>query len=252
MRLSLIPGLVGNLRSHIDQRARSFSAFELGKVFRLNPNGSSEEKTCLAAILHGHREQKGLRVGEVAFSFLSLKGLVEGVLEVFGAEKDAVWTVDDISPFLHHGKAASLKWDGSSIGYLGEVHPNLCEDLSLPTFLTLELDFGKLVQYARGDFKVRDLPRFPSVERDLAIVVENAFPSQEIINWIKGLGQILIEDVQLFDQYQGTPIPEGKKSLAYTISYRSSDRTLTDEEVNTIHHDLTSKMCQKFGATLRE
>lgn len=252
MRLSLIPGLVGNLRSHIDQRAKSFSAFELGKVFHLNPNGSSEEKTCLAAILHGHREQKGLRTGEMAFSFLSLKGLVEGVLEVFGAEKDDVWTADDISPFLHHGKAASLQWDGSRIGSLGEVHPNLCEDLSLPTFLTLELDFGKLVQYARSDFKVRDLPRFPSVERDLAIVVENAFPSRQIINWIKGLGQILIEDVQLFDQYHGTPIPDGKKSLAYTISYRSSDRTLTDEEVNTIHHDLTSKMCQKFGTTLRE
>ncbi|MFQ5540313.1 MAG: phenylalanine--tRNA ligase subunit beta, partial [Candidatus Binatia bacterium] len=246
MRLSLIPGLVANLRSHIDQRARSFSAFELGKVFCLNPGGSSEERTYLAAILHGHRERRGLRTGEMPFSFLSLKGLVEGILEVSGAEHHTLWTSDDISPFLHHGKAAALKWDGFRIGSLGEVHPDLCEDLGLPAFLTFELDFGKLVQYARGDFKVQVLPRYPSVERDLAIVVQEAFPSQKIINWIKGLGHSLIEDVQIFDQYRGSPIPEDKKSLAYTISYRASDRTLTDDEVNAIHHDLTSKMCQEF------
>jgi phenylalanyl-tRNA synthetase beta chain len=252
MRLSLMPGLVANLRSHIDQRVRSFSGFELGKAFCLNPDGSTEENTYLAAILHGQREQRGLRTGEMAFSFLSLKGLVEGILELFGAESQTVWTSDDISPFLHHGKAASLKWDGVKIGSLGEVHPDICEELGLPAFLTLELDFGKLVQYARNEIKVRVLPRFPSVERDLAIVVEEAFPSQQIINWIKELGHSIIEDVQIFDQYSGSPIPEGKKSLAYSISYRASDRTLTDDEVNSIHHDLTTKMCQEFGATLRE
>ncbi len=252
MRLSLMPALVANLRSHIDQRARSYSRFELGKVFCLNPDGSTEENTYLAAILHGQREQRGLRTRETAFSFLSLKGLAEGILEVFGVESRTVWTSDDIPPFLHHGKAASLKWDGLKIGSLGEIHPDICEELGLPAFLTLELDFGKLVQYARNEFKVRVLPRFPSVERDLAIVVEEAFPSQRIINWIKGLGHSIIEDVQIFDQYSGSPIPEGKKSMAYSISYRASNRTLTDEEVNSIHHDLTSKMCQEFGATLRE
>jgi phenylalanyl-tRNA synthetase beta chain len=252
MRLSLMPALVANFRSNIDQRARSYSRFELGKVFCLNPDGSTEENTCLAAILHGQREQRGLRTGELVFSFLSLKGLAEGILEVFGVESRTVWTSDDIPPFLHHGKAASLKWDGLKIGSLGEVHPDICEELSLPAFLTLELDFGKLVQYARNEFKVRVLPRFPSVERDLAIVVEEAFSSQQIINWIKGLGHSIIEDVQIFDQYSGSPIPEGKKSLAYSISYRASDRTLTDEEVSSIHHDLTSRMCQEFGATLRE
>ncbi|MFQ5850856.1 MAG: phenylalanine--tRNA ligase subunit beta [Candidatus Binatia bacterium] len=252
MRLSLIPGLIGCLRSHIGQKVRPFSAFELGKVFCLNPNGSSEEKTNLAALLYGHRERRGLRTRETLFSFLDLKGLVEGIVELTGAEQGAVWTSDDMIPFLHPGKAASLKWEGFRVGYLGEIHPDLCEELSLPPLLVFELDFGEVVQYARLDLTVRALPRFPSVERDLAVVVDEAFPAQQIINWIKGLKHSLIEDVGIFNQYRGSPIPEGKKSLAYTISYRANDRTLTDEEVNTIHQDLTSKMCQVFGAKLRE
>lgn len=109
-----------------------------------------------------------------------------------------------------------------------------------------------MVQYARLDLTVRALPIFPSVERDLAIVVDEKFPAQQVINWIKGFGNLLIEDVRIFDQYRGSPIPKGKKSLGYTVSYRAKDRTLTDEEVNTIHLDLISKMCQVFGATLRE
>jgi phenylalanyl-tRNA synthetase beta chain len=138
------------------------------------------------------------------------------------------------------------------MSYLGEIRPDFSSKLGLPPFLIFELDFESLVQYARLDLTVRALPRFPSVERDLAIVVDEKFPAQQVINWIKGFGNLLIEEVRIFDQYRGSPIPEGKKSLAYTVSYRAKDRTLTDEEVNTIHQGLISKMCQEFGATLRE
>lgn len=252
MRLSLIPGLLENLRLQIDQRATSFSAFELGKVFHLNPEGANEEKSVLAGLLFGSRGQWGLRTREFPFSFLYVKGLLEGVLEATGTEDGAAWTSEDIPPFLHPGKAATLKQNGRKMSYLGEIHPALSAKLGLPSFLIFELDFESLVQYARLDLTVRALPRFPSVERDLAIVVDEKFPAQQVINWIKGFGNILIEDVRIFDQYRGSPILAGKKSLGYTVSYRAKDRTLTDEEVNTIHQDLIPKMCQVFGATLRE
>ncbi len=252
MRLSLIPGLLENLRLQIDQRATIFSAFELSKVFHLTPKGANEEKTVLAGLLFGSRGQRGLRTGDFPFSFLYVKGLLEGVLEATGTEDDAAWTNEDMPPFLHPGKAATLKQNGRKMSYLGEIHPDLSAKLGLPPFLIFELDFESLVQYARLDFTVRALPRFPSVERDLAIIVDEKFPAQQIINWIKGFGNLLIEDVQIFDQYRGSQIPKGKKSLAYTVSYRAKDRTLTDEEVNTNHQGLISKMCQVFGATLRE
>ena len=82
-------------------------------------------------------------------------------------------------------------------------------------------------------------------------MVDEEFPAQRIINWIKDQGHSLIEEVQVFDQYHGSPIPEGKKSLAYTVSYRAEDRTLTDAEVNALHQDLISRIGQVFGAQLR-
>ena len=108
-----------------------------------------------------------------------------------------------------------------------------------------------MLEYAPRQITARSLPRFPSVERDLAIVVDREFPSQQIVGWIKDLGETLIEHVQVFDQYLGPPVPEGKKSLAYKISYRADDRTLTDTEVNAVHQNLVDQISKVFGAQLR-
>ncbi|MEK6602354.1 MAG: phenylalanine--tRNA ligase subunit beta, partial [Candidatus Binatota bacterium] len=154
---------------------------------------------------------------------------------------------------LHPGKASSLEIEDSWIGYLGELHPELCEALKLPSFLIFELDFEKLVQYAPRQLTFCPLPRFPSVERDLAVVLDDEFPAQRIVSWIKEqFKNPLVEDVQVFDQYKGSPVPEGKKSLAYTVSYRAKDRTLTDAEVKDLHRELVSRIGEVFGAQLRE
>jgi phenylalanyl-tRNA synthetase beta chain len=251
MRLSLIPGLAEDLRVNLAQRIKGLGGFALGKVFSLAPNGSPHERRHLAALLYGLRGRTGLRVKEEPFAFLDIKGLVEGILEWVGAGSRSLWSSCATPSFLHPGKAAWLQLDDSALGYLGEAHPDLCEELALPPFLIFELDFDRLVQYPPRDITVRPLPRFPSVERDMAIVVDEAFRAQQIINWIKDLGYSLIEDVEIFDQYRGAPIPEGKKSLAYRFSYRAEDRTLTDAEVNALHQDLMSKIAEVFGAQPR-
>jgi len=252
MRLSLIPGLLENLRTNLAQQANSFWGFDLGKAFYLTPKGVTVERQQLAGLIYGQRRRKGL-VGkeEKAPTFLDVKGMVEGILESLGLERGAVWTNDGIAPFLRPGKAASLQWNDSAVGYLGEIFPDLREELGLPPFLILELDFERLLKYAPRELAVCALPRFPSVERDLAVVVDEEFPAQRIISWIENLSHSLIEEVQVFDQYRGSPIPEGKKSLAYKISYRAEDRTLTDAEVNTLHQDIIAQMTQLFGAQLR-
>ncbi len=252
MRMSLIPGLIGNLRSHIDQKGRDLSCFELGKVFSRHQGGQSAEKRCLAGILYGRRERRGLRSNEAPFSFLDLKGLVESAFESCGVEPAPAWRSKDIATYLHPGKSSTIELAATEVGFLGEIHPGICEELDTPTPLLFELDFGKLVQYARLNLTAHALPRFPAVQRDMAVVVDEGFPAQQIINWIKDQEQLLIEDVRIFDQYRGAPIPEGKKSLTYTLSYRAHDRTLTDEEVNTAHKRITSQMCQVFDASLRE
>ncbi len=166
-------------------------------------------------------------------------------------EGKAAWSNDGLPPYLHPGKGVGIHLEKEFVGWLGEVHPNDSRELAIPPFFLFELDFETMLQYARTDFVVRSIPRFPSVERDLAIVVDEAFPADNIIRWIKNLQHPLIKDVQIFDEYRGPPIPEGKKNLAYSIAYRGEDRTLTDSEVNTVHQDLISEIGRVFDVELR-
>jgi phenylalanyl-tRNA synthetase beta chain len=117
--------------------------------------------------------------------------------------------------------------------------------------LVFELDLEKSLEYAPRKITTRSLPRFPSVGRDLALVVERDFPSQRIVDWINNLREALIEHVEVFDEYRGAPVPQGKKSLAYKISYRAADRTLTDAEINALHQNLVTEIGKVFGAELR-
>jgi phenylalanyl-tRNA synthetase beta chain len=252
MRLSLLPGLIENLKLNLAQKAGGFCAYHLGKVFRLVPDGESEERQCLSGLLYGPRAHHGLRKAEeeTALDFLDCKGLVEGILDLLRFIERATW-VEKAPGVLHPGRAASVQCDGRLLGYHGQIHPDIGDELGLPPFLVFELDFEKLLEYAPRQITARSLPRFPSVERDFAVVVDREFPSQRIVSWIKNLGEVLIKHVQVFDQYIGSSIPEGKKSLAYKVSYRADDRTLTDSEINTLHQNLIEEIGKLFGAQLR-
>jgi phenylalanyl-tRNA synthetase beta chain len=152
---------------------------------------------------------------------------------------------------LHPGRGAQVRRGSELVGYIGEIHPDLAQELDLTSFFLFELDFEKLLEYAPRRITVRALPRFPAVERDVALVVDRDFAAQKVIDWIKDLGEALIEQVDVFDQYLGAPVPEGKKSLAYKISYRAEDRTLTDAEINVLHQRLVERLGETFGAERR-
>jgi phenylalanyl-tRNA synthetase beta chain len=194
--------------------------------------------------------RRGLRLNhETSQGFPELKGLLEGILDLFHI-RSAVWLTDAVD-ILHPGRSAVLRYNDDRLGYLGELHPELSDRLGVPPVLLFELDFEKLLEYAPRQIRAHALPRFPAVERDVAIVVDRDFAAQQIIDWIQNLGETLIEHVEVFDQYLGAPIPEGKKSLAYKVSYRAEDRTLTDGEVNLLHQSLVERLGKTFGAERR-
>jgi phenylalanyl-tRNA synthetase beta chain len=251
LRLSLIPGLIENLRTNLAQKAASFYAYHMGKVFRLAAGSVSEERLYLSGILYGPRERIGLsKDRETAPGFLTCKGIVEGLFDLLRIGDQISWSDHNVGA-LHPGRRALAMLWGQPLAYLGQIHPDLCDELGLPPFLVFELDLEKSLQYAPRKISVRNLPRFPSVVRDFAVVVERDFQSHQIVSWINSQGKALIEHVEVFDEYRGAPIPEDKKSLAYKISYRAEDRTLTDAEVNAVHQDLVSEISKTFGAELR-
>jgi phenylalanyl-tRNA synthetase beta chain len=252
MRLSLLPGLIENLRLNLAQKADSFFAYHLGKTFRLRTDSEIEEKQCLAGLLFGPRAREGLRLSDAPrpVTFLDCKGTIEGILELFHLRESIVWSRGNVA-VLHPGRAAELRQKGGTIGYMGESHPDLNDQFGVPPFMAFELDFEKLLQYSPRQIRASSLPRYPAVERDFALLVGQAVPSQQIISCINELGQNLIKRVEVFDEYRGDSIPDGKKSLAYKISYRADDRTLTDSEVNTVHEQVLEHVGKLLNAQRR-
>ncbi|HEX6174520.1 MAG TPA: phenylalanine--tRNA ligase subunit beta, partial [Candidatus Binatia bacterium] len=215
MRLSLLPGLIENLRLNLAQKADGFFAYHLGKVFRLRTNGEIEEKQCLGGLLYGSRMRKGLRSLDTpgAVTFLDCKGIIEGILDLFHLRESIVWSRGNVA-VLHPGRSAELLRCDKKVGYMGESHPDVNDQFGLSPLMAFELDFGKLLQYSPRQIRASSLPRYPAVERDFAVVVDQTVPSQQIITCINALGQNLIKTVELFDEYRGDSIPPGKKSLA--------------------------------------
>ncbi len=251
MRLSLLPGLLENLRFNLAHKAESFWAYHLGKVFRRAATGQIEERQCISGLLYGPRPRCGLRLGErPPVDFLQCKGVVEEILDLFRL-RDAVAWCGAAMEVLHPGQSAILSYESGKLGYMGRLHPDWCDRLAVPAVFLFELDFEKCLDYAPRRTMTQALPRFPAVERDVAIVVDRDFAAQQVITWFRHLGESLIERVEVFDQYLGAPIPEGKKSLAYKVSYRAGDRTLTDSEINELHQRLVTRLEKTFGAELR-
>jgi len=251
LRRSLLPGLIDNLRVNLAQKATTLHIYHLGKVFRCNLNGGYKESLCVGGLMHGARAVHGLRRKEQPkLDFFHCKGAIEGLLELFGMCDGLAWSAL-MTDLLHPGRAAQLTYKGGLMGLLGELHPDVCERLEVPQVYVFELDFEKLLEYAPRHMAVRPLAKFPAIERDFAIVVDRDFAAHRIIDWLDHLGELLIEHVQVFDQYIGAPIPDGKKSLAYNISYRAEDRTLTDSEVNPLHQSVVDRIGKEFGAERR-
>jgi len=184
--------------------------------------------------------------------FYDIKGFVEDLLDILQIRGARFNQAEDI-PYLHPGKASRVVLDQEVLGVLGEVHPQVSGHYEIHGKVFLfEMDFGKLVKWTREEKRFQTLPKFPAVYRDLSVVVETALKAEEVMEAIRSFQQPFIEEIHLFDIYEGLPIPEGKKGISYRIRYQASDRTLTDEEVNQYHEKILAKLKEVFHLELRQ
>jgi len=253
MRRSPLVGLLDVLATNLGRGAEFVGIFEIGKGYGLDAAGVRQEPRSVAMLLSGTWPPCGAERRGPAIGFADAKGVVENVLERAGiAGDECSWQGATDVPFLHPGKSASVGAGGTALGVIGVLHPRVAQVLDLPTEIILaELDFWGVGQYRPRRFGVRPLPRFPSVTRDIAMVVDEDFTADAICHEVRGLAEPLIESVRLFDCYQGPPIAAGRKSLAYSIAYRAADRTLTDDEVNALHERVRRHLTGRFALELR-
>jgi phenylalanyl-tRNA synthetase beta chain len=166
--------------------------------------------------------------------------------------KEAKFNRAEDIPYLHPGKASRVVLDHEVLGVLGEVHPEVLGHYEVHGKVYLfEMDFSKLVKWAGEERRFQLLPKFPAVYRDLSIVVDKSLEAERVMEAIRTFRQPFVEEVTLFDIYQGPPIPQGRKGVTYRIRYQASDRTLTDEEVNQFHEKVISQLREIFQMELR-
>jgi phenylalanyl-tRNA synthetase beta chain len=242
LRLSLLPGLVRIVRDNLDQGVSRVALFCIGKVF-WRSESFAEARRLAGAVCPAIPSVGVGRRGTVA-QFADVKGILESLFG-FVALPEVRWKPATDLVALHPGKTAHIEVAGEPIGTLGSLHPASVEEMKVqdPCWL-FEVDLDRLLQYSPRRIAYRDLSRFPAVLRDVAIVADESFASDRVVQFVREWNQKwqLIEDVHLFDQYVGPPIPPGKKSLAYSLSYRAADRTLTDAEVNAVHGQLIAAL----------
>ncbi len=250
LRCSLLGGLVTTWRHNRNQGATRIAGFSVGKVYWRSHN--SLEGWRLAGILAGDLPRAGLG-SPLPVGFADAKGLVEALLERLRLADQVCWERWGDAGTFHPGKSAIIRCGGEVIGMLGALHPDVELELEVEgAHWLFELDMEKLVPYSPSERVFAGLPRYPAVARDLAVVADAEFASDRVVQFVKHWRRELVEDVALFDEYIGAPIPSGKKGLAYSISYRASDRTLTDEEVNALQDELTTALRRELQVELRQ
>lgn len=182
--------------------------------------------------------------------YFTLKGMVELLLERLGIRDWDIEAVTD-DPTFHPGRCAQLSAGGKVIGILGEVHPAVCENYGIGTKTYLaKLDADLLFDLQNTDLSYRPLPKFPASSRDLAVLCDDLLPVRTLEKTIREAAGKLLEKLELFDVYKGQQIPEGKKSVALSLTLRAADRTLTDEEADNLMAKVI-KALESHGASLR-
>lgn len=264
LRTTLLAGLLRNVSHNLRHGADEVRLYELGRVYlpladstglRLGDAGFvvDAEPTRLAIVLHG-RASKSWTGGGQALDFYDLKGAIEMGLVALGVEADRVTTRQASAPFLHPRASAALVSDGGqTLGHLGELHPTLAAQFDLPRgVFVAEFELAPLLALATPVARYSGIPRFPASFRDVALVVDDGVSAASVATEIRSSDTDgLIDRVELFDVYKGAPLPDGKKNLAFSVRYRSAERTLADDDINATHARVVAHLEQAFGARLR-
>jgi phenylalanyl-tRNA synthetase beta chain len=254
MRSSLLPGLLATMYINSKQRKEDLRIFELGKVFLYTaPDQLPEEIEMISGLWTGAREERTWHFEESEVDFYDIKGVVEALcagLNMTGVRFASLTGTD--FPYLRPGHAAQIQAGNERLGALGELSGEVLRNFGLKqAAYCFDLNLDRIVDYVSEEKHAKTLARFPATERDMALILSNRVEAGALLDFIEAMGQVLVERVEIFDVYTGSPIPEGKKSIALRFTYRSSERSLTDDEVNTIHDTVTRKVLKEFSAQLR-
>jgi phenylalanyl-tRNA synthetase beta chain len=252
MRTSLVPSLLDTVSRNLNYRSSNLRLFELRPVF-LSQSDSDQcvEKLSLTAVISGQREPEGWSQGTASVDFYDVKGVVEEVLakvNIYNVSFDPLSS----QPYLHPGKSCQLMLGGKSLGFIGEVHPEVLNNFAIeqPVYL-FELDVDSIITSAGPHAQFKALSKYPDVKRDSALLLDESISADQVMNIVNNSKVRYVESASIFDLYTGKGVPVGKKSLAIRVCYRDLEKTLTETEVTKSHNKLIGSICHLLEAEIR-
>ncbi|MFA6808174.1 MAG: phenylalanine--tRNA ligase subunit beta [Eubacteriales bacterium] len=255
MRTSLVPGILEIANRNIARRNIDLLLFEIGNVFYSKEQPLKQlpdEVLKITGFAQGKTRRHWLSEN-ISYDFFYVKGILTELAKQCGVEFEYRLVEDEkMLKLLHPGRSAEVLVNGEKMGFLGEMHPKVNEVWGMVRPILFELDFAILFNNSTALLKAKSYPKYPAIQRDLAVVVPDDISAVAISNRIFELGGDLLKEVEVFDVYKGLPVPPDRKSLAFTMRYQSNERTLTDEEVNSLNSRILDGIQQDFGAEWRK
>ena len=247
LRHSILPSLLKIYEYNKARNNKDVSIFEIGKAFYKQGEEYGENNK-LAALMTGEFYQGVDNKKEV--DFYIIKGIAEEILDYLGYANRYSFVIKEgqLPDELHSGQSALISVNNDIVGLIGRVHPSLVKE----AVYVLEIDLDKLLDKKVGKMKYKEFSKFPSVKKDLAVVVDKNVTSAEIAMTIKKAAGSALSNIEVFDVYTGKGIEENKKSIAYSLTFEKMDRTLTDEEINASLEKIIDMLEKKLGAELRK
>lgn len=258
LRTALLPSLMEAAAYNLSRKNNDLALFEIASVYHTDEATLTrlpQEKPRAALLLSGNRRSASWNRAAEAVDFYDAKGLLETAFRRLGIEGRVSYAAAQPAGF-HPGRTAAIKLHtergDETIGYVGQLHPDTQREFDLPDTYVAEFSLAPVYEYADKHIEYKALPRYPAMERDIAVVVDRGVEGGALTAAIAALAGELLESVRVFDVYTGDRVAADKKSVALALVYRHAERTLTDEEVTAAHGNVLAKLEQSFGAELRK
>lgn len=251
LRLSIVPQLLEVVKYNNARQIDSVALYEIGSVFLKQGDASlPEEREHVAGVITGLWEANLWQGEKKSVDFFVAKGILEALFDTLGVTRQVEYRQATIKD-MHPGRTAEVLLNGSVIGFIGQVHPIVQKDMDIKETYVFELSFKALAEAEVEPIAYQTIPRFPSITRDIALVVDQDKTAGELESIIQEAGGSLLKEVHLFDLYEGERMEVGKKSLAYSLKYFDPERTLTDEDITKAHDQVLNAVKEQAGAVLR-
>ncbi len=254
LRTSLLPGLLENMRKNTSQQTDTLRLFEIGKLFfNTDKDSLPKETEMLAGLITGNRTSQTWYSKKQPVDFFDLKGVVEDLLAALGMDDGVFDRLDDQTcPYFEPGYGARIS-KNETLGFLGKVRSQVLKNFGLKQdAYVFELDLAAVMAQMPSQIQAAPLPRFPSISQDITLIVDRNIPVGDVLDQMKTIAgkENLVENMYLFDLYEGSPLADGKKSLSFRIVYRSDAKTLTEKHIRKIHSAISSRVVETLHADL--